>query len=163
MKKIGIAGVSAHPIITKVRNLVSDMGHVVVAPSNNVDVPWGDVGAVLGQSISSGDIDLGIGFCWTGHGVAISANRFNGVRAAYCTDITSAKQARSWHDTNLLALSFEPVILESADEIIAAWLDEEIARDSYQQTCLNEFRSTDIEGNTCRKTPLLQRVNSHLG
>ena len=49
-------------------------------------------------------IDFGILVCTTGVGISIAANKIKGVRAALCTDTTTAKLTREHNDANILAL-----------------------------------------------------------
>ena len=49
----------------------------------------------------------GILICGSGQGMAISANRSKGIRAALCKDITDAEWARKHTDANILVLASE--------------------------------------------------------
>ncbi len=46
----------------------------------------------------------GILLCGTGQGMAMSANRVRGIRAAVCADTYSARMARAHNDANVLCL-----------------------------------------------------------
>jgi len=52
----------------------------------------------------SKEVDFGILVCTTGVGISIAANKIKGVRAALCTDTTTAKLTREHNDANILAL-----------------------------------------------------------
>ncbi|GAA4956274.1 hypothetical protein GCM10023238_23670 [Streptomyces heliomycini] len=53
--------------------------------------------------------------CWTGTGASIAANKVPGVRAALCTDASTADGARRWNDANVLALSLRLTFRAAAD------------------------------------------------
>jgi ribose 5-phosphate isomerase B len=80
------------------------LGHEVVDLGTHspdpVDYP--DFGVAVGQSVMSGDTDLGVCVCGTGMGIAIAANKVVGVRAAVVHDVTSARLAREHNDANVI-------------------------------------------------------------
>lgn len=54
--------------------------------------------------VVNGDADLAILCCGTGIGMSIAANKVNGIRAACCSDVFSAKYTRLHNDANVLCL-----------------------------------------------------------
>ncbi len=69
-----------------------------------------------------GESDLGILVCGSGHGMAITANKVKGIRAALVTTIFSAKKSREDDHANVLVLSSWETAVEKAKRIVAAWL-----------------------------------------
>jgi ribose 5-phosphate isomerase B len=67
-------------------------GHelTLVGPPGDEDKQWAQVGRELGELVASGACETGVLFCWTGTGASIAANKVSGVRAALCTDATTA-------------------------------------------------------------------------
>ena len=63
------------------------------------------------EEVASGKADFGILVCWTGTGMAISANKVKGIRAALALGTEMAELARIHNDANVLALSgkFTPI------------------------------------------------------
>ena len=59
----------------------------------------------MAKKVSSGEVERGILICGTGIGMAISANKFPGVRAAACADEVTAELSRRHNDLNVLCLS----------------------------------------------------------
>src|SRR6476661_4563130 len=55
-------------------------------------------------AIVSKQVDAGILICGTGVGMAITANKVNGIRAVVCSEPYSAMLSRQHNDTNVLAL-----------------------------------------------------------
>ena len=78
---------------------------------------------VLGE-----DDSRGILLCGSGQGMAMAANRFNGIRAAVVWDAYEAKMTRRDNDSNVLCLSARA--FESQDDavwqgIVETWLNTE--------------------------------------
>ena len=88
-----------------------------------------DIAAIAGCKVSRGQADRGILVCGTGIGMAITANKFPGVRAAVCGDVATAKVCRQHNDTNVLCLSGDlpPDAAEQRigliESIAQAWLE----------------------------------------
>ncbi len=70
--------------------------------TESVDYP--DYAEKLAVQIARGKYQLGILICGSGIGVAISANKMPGVRAALCHDSYSARMARKHNDANVLTM-----------------------------------------------------------
>ncbi|HMK10409.1 MAG TPA: RpiB/LacA/LacB family sugar-phosphate isomerase [Acidimicrobiales bacterium] len=104
--------------------LLTDRGH-------DVDIvalgdPWPDAGRLVGEAVGSGRCERGVVCCWTGTGVSIAANKVPGVRAALCTDATTAAGARRWNDANVLALGLRLTTMTTAEEMIDAFLTTDV-------------------------------------
>mgnify|MGYP003394698773 CR=1 FL=1 len=67
----------------------------------SVDYP--DFAAKVGEKVSQGK-GKGILLCGSGIGMAISANKINGVRAANVWDVTSARLSKEHNNSNILCL-----------------------------------------------------------
>ena len=64
----------------------------------------------------------GILICGSGIGVSIAANKVNGIRAALCSDSTSARLSREHNDANILCLGARLVGVEVALDVCRTWL-----------------------------------------
>jgi len=64
----------------------------------------------------------GILICGTGLGMSIIANRFPGIRAALCNDVSTAVMSRRHNNANLLVLGGRMLGPQLAREIVQAWL-----------------------------------------
>jgi len=64
----------------------------------------------------------GILICGTGLGMSIVANRFSGIRAALCSEVSTAVMSRRHNDANLLVLGGRMIGPHLAREIVRAWL-----------------------------------------
>jgi ribose 5-phosphate isomerase B len=83
---------------------------------------WPDVARRVGETVSSGEADQGVLFCWTGTGTSMAANKVPGVRAALVWDPWIAEGARRWNDANVLVMSLKRTDPETARAILDAWL-----------------------------------------
>ncbi|MGQ9688943.1 MAG: ribose 5-phosphate isomerase B [Desulfobaccales bacterium] len=64
----------------------------------------------------------GILICGTGLGMSMIANRFPGIRAALCYDVTTAAMSRRHNDSNLLVMGGRMIGPQLAREIVHTWL-----------------------------------------
>ena len=105
--------------------LLERMGHDVVdcgsQETEAVDYP--DIAADVAGRVSHGTADRGILLCCTGVGMAIAANKVQGVRAATCHDEVTAEMSRRHNDLNVLCLSAEMIGPELQDKMLRTWLD----------------------------------------
>jgi ribose 5-phosphate isomerase B len=86
-----------------------------------VDYP--DYAHRVAKGVKDGTWTRGILVCGTGVGMAISANRHEGVRAVVCSDTYSARLSRDHNDTNVLCIGERVVGPGLAWDIVQAWLD----------------------------------------
>lgn len=99
---------------------VADLG---TDSDDAVDYP--DFGFAVGDRVASADADtLGVCVCGSGIGIAMAANKVDGVRAATVHDATSARLAREHNDANVMCVGarlLEPqVALGAFDAFVAA-------------------------------------------
>lgn len=88
----------------------------------SVDYP--DFGYKVAQAVADGEFDKGILICGTGIGMSISANKVEGIRAALCHDVFSARATRNHNDSNVLTIGSRVVGIGLALEIVRVWLGE---------------------------------------
>jgi ribose 5-phosphate isomerase B len=96
---------------------VNDRGTHGTAP---VDYP--PICAEVAHLVATGHADRGIVIGGSGQGEQISANKVNGIRAALCNDLYTARMSRAHNDANVLALGGRIVAGGLADEIVTLWL-----------------------------------------
>jgi ribose 5-phosphate isomerase B len=113
-------GTDEHTALTDAaRAELEARGHEVVEAG---DGEWAEVGARVGELVTSGACATGVLFCWTGTGASIAANKVGGVRAALCTDAATATGAREWNDANVLVMGYQGLVTEDAvPGILDAW------------------------------------------
>jgi ribose 5-phosphate isomerase B len=88
--------------------------------TDSVDYP--DFAAAVGRKVVSGEAERGVLVCGTGIGVAIAANKLDGVRAASCHDHFTARMARAHNDANVVTVGARVVGVGVAEEIVRTFL-----------------------------------------
>jgi len=88
-------------------------------------VLYPDVAFAVAEQVAAGTFGRAILMCGTGIGVAISANKVPGVRAAQAHDTYSAERARKSNDAQVLTIGARVVGPELAKTIVRAWLRSE--------------------------------------
>ena len=84
-----------------------------------------EIGYNLALSIQDGSYDRGILICGTGLGMAMIANKVQGVYAGLCHDCFSAERLKKSNDANVLTMGERVVGPELAKMIVDAWLASE--------------------------------------
>lgn len=79
----------------------------------------------VGQAIVAGQFERGILICGTGIGVAMSANKVPGIRAAQTHDTYSAERAAKSNNAHIITLGARVVGSELAKAIVDTWLAAE--------------------------------------
>ncbi|RZK49770.1 MAG: ribose 5-phosphate isomerase B [Pedobacter sp.] len=97
--------------------LISDFG---TKSADSVDYP--DYAHPVAEAVESGDCKLGILICGSANGVAITANKHAGIRAAICWKTEIASLARQHNDANIVCIPARFVSPEEALEIIDTFL-----------------------------------------
>lgn len=99
---------------------------VVVGPADGAgSVDYPEVAHdVCAQVLATPDA-LGVLVCGTGQGMAISANKVAGIRAAVVSDVFSAKMARAHNNANVLCLGQRVLGSELARELLQAFVASE--------------------------------------
>lgn len=88
-------------------------------------VLYPDIAVKVAEAIAAGRHPRGILMCGTGIGMAITANKVPGVRAATCHDTYSAERARKSNDAQVLTMGARVIGPELAKTIVDAWLKSE--------------------------------------
>jgi ribose 5-phosphate isomerase B len=100
------------------KHVVDDLGTFSAEPPS--DYP--DVAHIAAHGIQDGQYERAILICGTGIGMAMTANRYPGVRAANCGDVFSARYSRAHNDANVLTLGGRVIGVGLAWEIVNVWL-----------------------------------------
>ena len=98
-----------------------------LGPFEAVSVDYPDFGAAVGRAVASGQADVGIAVCGSGIGIAIAANKIDGVRAATVHDVTSARLSKEHNDANVLCLGQRFLGVQTALDSVDAYLSATFA------------------------------------
>lgn len=88
--------------------------------ADSVDYP--DYARRVAEAVSKGEAERGLLVCGSGQGMAMTANRFHGVRAALPWNEETARLSREHNDSNVLALGGRVLAHDAAERILDAWL-----------------------------------------
>lgn len=110
------------PFLARLGHQVVDLGCYC---EESCDYP--DYAKKVAQAILLQRAERGILVCGTGIGMAITANRFPGVRAAVCWNLKTASLASEHNRANLLALSGRFISLQLSKKMVQIWLETPFA------------------------------------
>ena len=99
-------------------------GHDVkdFGPYTDESVDYPDFVHPVAEAVEIGLFDFGFLICGSGNGVAMTANKHAGIRAALCWTSELAALARKHNDANILCMSARFISYDSAVEIADVFL-----------------------------------------
>lgn len=83
---------------------------------------YADFAHPVASAVESKEFDLGILICGSGNGVAMTANKHQGIRAALCWQEELASLARQHNNANILCMPQRFVSYELAEKMVKAFL-----------------------------------------
>jgi ribose 5-phosphate isomerase B len=104
---------------------MSERGYEVKDYGNGAGQDYPDVAAEVAGAVARGEHDRALLVCGTGLGMAITANKFPGVRAVTAHDPYSAERARKSNDAQVLTMGARIIAPEAAELILDHWLASE--------------------------------------
>jgi ribose 5-phosphate isomerase B len=87
---------------------------------DSVDYP--DFAHPVSIAIESGEFDFGILVCGSANGVAITANKHQGIRAAICWNSELASLARKHNNANIVCIPARFISIDDAKSIVQTFL-----------------------------------------
>jgi ribose 5-phosphate isomerase B len=113
----------------KLRQKLADDGHEVLdfGTGSDTSCDYPDFAQPVGREVAQGRSDRGILVCSTGIGMAIAANKIDGVRAAPAQNDDEVKFTREHNDANVLTLGAKYLDENRALELIHIFLNTEFA------------------------------------
>lgn len=111
------------------KKYLSDQGHEVIDEGcySDESVDYPDYAEKVAAALKAGQAELGILVCGTGQGMAITANKITGIRAAVCSEVFSARAAREHNNANILALGSRVIGPGTAELITKEFLQTPFA------------------------------------
>jgi ribose 5-phosphate isomerase B len=118
------AGFSLKEIL---KEFVQELGYKIkdVGTFSTESVDYPDFAAAVAKMVASGEAWRGIMIDGAGVGSSIAANKINGVRAALCHDVYSARNSREHNDANVLTLGSRVIGVDIAKEVVRVWLESD--------------------------------------
>ena len=128
-----------------IADFIRSLGHEVIdfGPFSPDPVDYPDYADKVARAVSRGDADRGVLLCGTGLGMAITADKVPGVRAAAIQSIEFAELFREHNDSNVLALSGRFVGLESNQRLVRIFLETEASAEARHRTRVEKIMRED--------------------
>ena len=94
-----------------------------LGPLNNVSVDYPDFAKKVSNRIKSKKSDIGILVCGSGTGMAISANKMKGIRAAVCYNLRSTRLSRQHNNANIISLGSRLTSKKDALKFVSIFIE----------------------------------------
>jgi ribose 5-phosphate isomerase B len=111
----------------RLKALLSDLGvefdDLGTTSEESVDYP--DYARAVAEQVADGRVEQGLLVCGSGTGMAITANKVPGVRAAVAWSEEIARLARRHNDANVLAIGARTTPPDDIPNIVRAWFSTE--------------------------------------
>jgi len=91
--------------------------------ADSVDYP--DFAHPVATAVEDGEFDFGILICGSANGVAITANKHQGIRAAICWNEELASLARRHNNANIVCIPERFISFETAQKIVETFFATE--------------------------------------
>ncbi|WP_106418620.1 ribose 5-phosphate isomerase B [Salinicola tamaricis] len=126
---------------------VRGLGHEVedFGTHDGKPILYPDVAFEIAQAIAEGRFDRGVLMCGTGIGVAISANKVAGIRAAQAHDTYSAERARKSNDAQIVTMGARVIGVELAKAIATTFLSSEYEPGGRSQPKIDRIETYERE------------------
>ena len=108
-----------------------DVTDVGAFSEESVDYPV--IAEKVGRAVADGEADRGVLVCGTGLGMAIAANKVNGVRAVQVNTPAFAEMSRRHNDANVVTLAGRSIGPHEAFPIVDAFLATDFEGDRHQR------------------------------
>ena len=110
-------------VLNKTGHQIKDFG-----PMTEESVDYPDFVHPLSTAVQNGEYDIGVLICGSGNGVAMTANKHEGIRAALCWNTELAALSKQHNNANVICIPARFVEYSLAEDMV------------------NAFVSTDFEG-----------------
>src|SRR5437879_6472482 len=118
-----------------------ELGHQVldVGTHSTAPVDYPDYAEAVGNAVLDGRADRAVLICGSGVGASVAANKLPGIRAGLCHDTYSAHQGVEHDDMNVLVLGARVIGVETARELVHAFLRAKFTRESRHRRRLKKI------------------------
>ena len=110
-----------------IASYIEELGHEVIdfGPDSDDRCDYPDFAHKVAFAIVEGEADRGILICGTGLGMAMTADKVAGIRAAAVQNVEFARLSRQHNNANVECLSGRFVDLDTNKEIVKTFLETE--------------------------------------
>lgn len=91
--------------------------------TSEASVDYPDYARKVAEQVADGKVEQGVLVCGSGTGMAITANKVRGVRAAVAWSEEIARLARQHNNANVLALGARTTPPDELPKIVRAWFE----------------------------------------
>jgi ribose 5-phosphate isomerase B len=116
------------PLLNELGVKVEDFGAI---SEDSVDYP--DYAKRVAEAVTNGEVNQGVLICGSGIGMAISANKIDGIRAALAWNEETARLARQHNDANVLTIGSRTTPKDEIPKIVRAWFDAKFEGGRHQR------------------------------
>ena len=120
---------------------VVDMGAHTLDPAD--DFP--DIASAVASSVTGGQAERGVMICGSGVGASIATNKVRGIRACLCHDTYTARQGVEHNDMNVLCLGGRVIGIETAKEVIAAFIGADFMPEARFQRRIDKMSEIEAD------------------
>ena len=113
------------PLKEYLANYLVERGYEIKDFGNGDEQDYPDVAAAVAEAVARGEHERAVLVCGTGLGMAITANKIPGVRAATAHDPYSAERARKSNNAQILTMGSRVIAPQAAEKVLDHWLASE--------------------------------------
>jgi len=104
-----------------------------IGPFSDISVDYPDYAKKVSKRILSQKSDVGILICGSGTGMAITANKFKGIRAAQCYSKSSVILSREHNNSNIICLGSRLLKYKEAFKYVMYFLNTKFKGGRHQK------------------------------
>lgn len=132
-----------------VKEYLESLGNEVVdfGANENKGISYTVFGETVAEKVAANEYDFGVLICGTGVGISIAANKVPGIRAAVCSDPTTARLVKEHNNANIIAFGARIVGSEVAKDILDAYMNATFQGGRHQERI---DMISDIEKKYCK-------------
>ena len=133
------------PLKNALRDYLKELGYEVkdIGVNSEDPVNYPDIAVELAEQVRDGKFSRGILVCGTGIGMAITANKVSGVRAAVIHDAYSAERARVSNDAQVATFGALVIGVSAARKMLDVWLESEFTAGGRSQPKVDLINALD--------------------
>ena len=133
--KISIGNDHAGPEYKKeIISYLQELGHQVknYGTDETTSVDYPDFIHPVANDVSLGEAELGIIICGSGNGAAMTANKYQKIRAALCWNVEIVALSRQHNDANIISLPARYISIPQALAMVQTFINTEFEGGRHQ-------------------------------